>query len=368
MPSPNATDALLKEAQHGHLESVKRCIEHYFPGDDFSWLRAHHAKSGDTLFTLAARHGHVDILNYCLEARVDINQGNFDGKRALHEASHFGQLECVTVLLNNGAAIDALKKADWTPLMLACTKTNLEVIQELIQRGANISLKNKDGWNCFHLAVRVGYASILNYLLDCDELVSNTVSKNGRTPLHTAALHGQQSAVDILLDRGVTPVDQQDSCGTTPLMDALRAGHLHVADMLIAHGANVRKRDILGREAFHLAAEAGCVESVEHLIQKCGVDINTSTHTGNAALHLAAKEGQSTMILCLLQHGCDLSKKDNRGRTALHIASGAQHTECIKILLQHGAADQPDLSGQLACGLVRNSEVAKLFSTTVTGR
>lgn len=43
--------------------------------------------------------------------------------------------------------------------MLSCTKSNLDVVAELIEAGANPKLVNKDGWNSFHIAVR--------YLKDC---------------------------------------------------------------------------------------------------------------------------------------------------------------------------------------------------------
>ena len=39
--------------------------------------------------------------------------------------------------------------------MLACTKRNFPIIEELVNDGADITLQNKDGWNCFHLACRL---------------------------------------------------------------------------------------------------------------------------------------------------------------------------------------------------------------------
>ena len=41
-----------------------------------------------------------------------------------------------------------------TPLMMSCTKMNIDIIRVLIQSGANLRLANKDGWNCFHIAAR----------------------------------------------------------------------------------------------------------------------------------------------------------------------------------------------------------------------
>ena len=51
--------------------------------------------------------------------------------------------------------MDALKRADWTPLMLACTKPgNGSIIAALLEGGADPSLQNKDGWTAFHLSAR----------------------------------------------------------------------------------------------------------------------------------------------------------------------------------------------------------------------
>ena len=53
--------------------------------------------------------------------------------------------------------------------MLGCTKANVDVIKELLEWGADLNLKNKDGWNSFHIACRYDssvWSSILFYGLD----------------------------------------------------------------------------------------------------------------------------------------------------------------------------------------------------------
>ena len=70
--------------------------------------------------------------------------------------------------------------------MLSCTKDCFDVVQTLVDNGASLSLKNKDGWNSFHIACREGHCNIVSFLLDSDPLCWDTRSKNGRTPLHTA--------------------------------------------------------------------------------------------------------------------------------------------------------------------------------------
>ncbi|KAM4678226.1 ankyrin repeat domain-containing protein 16 isoform 1-T1 [Discoglossus pictus] len=194
----------------------------------------HFGRSGDTVLHYAARHGHLPILTYLVEVlNMDVEVLNGDYKRPLHEAASMGHRDCLLYLLSRGAAVDSLKKADWTPLMMACTKKILEVIRDLIEHGANPLLKNKDGWNCFHIATREGDPDIIRYLLDICPGIWNTESKIKRTPLHTAAMHGCFEVVEVLLERCNYEPDCKDSCGVTPFMDAVQNGHLRIAQLLI---------------------------------------------------------------------------------------------------------------------------------------
>lgn len=52
--------------------------------------------------------------------------------------------------------IDALKRGDWTPLMIAALKGRLDIIQELDQAGCRLDLANKDGRTALHLAAQNG--------------------------------------------------------------------------------------------------------------------------------------------------------------------------------------------------------------------
>nr|KAF6430686.1 ankyrin repeat domain 16 [Rousettus aegyptiacus] len=248
--------------------------------------------AGDTLLHCAARHGRRDVLAYLVEAwDMDIEAANRDYKRPLHEAASMGHRDCVQYLLGRGAAVDCLKKADWTPLMMACTRRNLEVIQDLVEHGANPLLKNKDGWNSFHIASREGDPSVLQYLLTVCPAAWKTESKIGRTPLHTAAMHGCLEAVKVLLQRCQYEPDCRDRCGLTPFMDAIQCGHIDIARLLLEkHKACVSAEDSLGAQAIHRAAVTGQDEAIQFLVSDLGIDVDvraTSTHL--TALHYAAK-------------------------------------------------------------------------------
>ncbi|XP_019635716.1 PREDICTED: ankyrin repeat domain-containing protein 16-like [Branchiostoma belcheri] len=350
-------------AQQGDLPKIQALLA--ADASPARLLETRHRKSGDSVLHYAARHGHGAVLQYlCEEWGLSPEAGNVDGKRPLHEAAQAGQTECVRYLIGRSVQINVLKRADWTPIMLACTKTNLTVIKLLWEAGADLTIRNKDGWNCFHIACREGDVDIVNFLLDCDCTLWDSVSTNGRTPLHTASLHGCVGAAQVLLQRCNYAPDTPDSCGSTPFMDAVRADNVDLTQLLVKqHGADVLKQDIMGREPLHLAAQAGCLQAIRYLLTEHGIPVDTpASGSGLTALHFAAKEGQTDAVKLLLKCGSNVNAKDSKGRLALHMASGGQHADCVRVLLTSGAEDEADCSGNTAEQLARKQAVKEIFS------
>lgn len=80
-----------------------------------------------------------------------------------------------------------------------------------------------------------------------------------------------------MLQQGTSPNDV-DADEEFPLLVAIDKGYTALARELIRHGADIRNRDAVGREALHLAAERENVELVRELIAK-GADVNTLTNS-----------------------------------------------------------------------------------------
>lgn len=246
---------------------------------------------------------------------------------------------------------------------MACTRQNLEVIKDLVEHGANPLLKNKDGWNCFHIASREGHGQVLSYLLAASPSSWDTESTTRRTPLHTAAMHGCRDAVELLLERCGYEPDSRDNCGVTPFMDALQHGHVDIARLLLEkHGACPTAVDALGAQALHRAAVTAQDGAIRFLVAELGVGVNErATALQLTALHYAAKEGHTDTIRTLLSLGADLEAKDGKGRSALHAACAGQHAAATRILLGAGLRDGPDGAGTLARQLARKPEIIQVF-------
>nr|XP_055046909.1 ankyrin repeat domain-containing protein 16 [Misgurnus anguillicaudatus] len=355
---------LIKAVQHGDLCTVKQQLSEH--ANKQSIIYTHFGKSGDTFLHYAARYGHLDILRYLVEElNMNIEVYNNDYKRALHEASSMSHYESVRYLIARGAKIDSLKKADWTPLMMACTRRNLDVISELLDHGADPVVQNKDGWNSFHIACREGDPVIIQHLLLAKPEVWKTKSKTGRTPLHTAALHGCEDAVKILLERCSYEPDEKDSCGVTPFMDAIRNGHIAIAKLLLEnHKASASAVDVLGTQPLHQASVTAQDDALSFLVRNLGIDVNTrATKLELTALHYAAKEGHTDTIKHLLGLGADLHARDTKGRSALHMACIGQHADTVRTLLQMGLPDTKDNTGNTARQYAKKPNIIEVFES-----
>ncbi|CAL4059029.1 unnamed protein product [Meganyctiphanes norvegica] len=331
--------------QRGDLSS----LESHTKGRDVCWPECTQGKLKDTAIHIAVQLDKIELVDWLLShgCAACLEQQNGDGKRPLHSSVQSCNLLATKMLIDYNVEVNPLKRADWTPLMLACTRQSVPLISILLDHGADPLLVNKDGWSSFHVACREGNVEVLEHLLKVNSKLWNTVSKNGRAPLHTAALHGHEDVVNFLINNCGYPADQQDSCGNTPLMDAMRMGHRNIASLLLfQHNANINARDKMGCSVLNVAAEAGQDDIVNWLVKDLGVHVNTlSNTTGMSALHSAAKEGHVLMLQTLVELGCNLNTKDNRGRNCLWLACGSRHKECVRKLLSLGATDDSDLNG-----------------------
>ena len=302
---------------------------------DFKWSDTAHVKTGDHVLHVLCRLGRVHMLNNIQNRSPGSwEHPNFEGKTLLHEAAQFKCIHVVEFLLKHHVSVDAIKRADWTPLMLAATKKdNLSVVRALLKAEANPKLRNKDGWTPFHLAAREGDWLMMQELLATDSNLWQTLSKNDRTPLHSVCLAGHVTALEWMLDHCQYPRGAKDSCGSTPLMDAIRGGHLECIKKLIKVGESLFDTDSFGRNSLHCAAHANQAEVVKMLLTEFEVSADSLSEGGMTPLHWAALEGQELAAKVLVQVGkCDVTMKDDKNRTAAQLARMSKHDNLAKFL------------------------------------
>lgn len=121
-------------------------------------------------------------------------------------------------------------------LLKATERGDLPAVKRLlVQEGAQVNAKNKDGDTALILAVRRGYRGTVQELLAKGAEV-NVKNKDGHTALMFAAWRGDQGIVQDLLAKGAE-VNVKGKSGATALKLASLAGHREVADLLARAGA-----------------------------------------------------------------------------------------------------------------------------------
>ncbi|GFV23098.1 putative ankyrin repeat protein RF_0381 [Trichonephila clavipes] len=179
-----------------------------------------------------------------------VNVENNYGQTPLHIAAENGKLNVVECLVNKGANINA-KRSGCTPLQVAADNGELDIIKYLldkdivkylVSKDADINAKDKYGRTPLHFAVKSGNLDIVKYLIKNGADV-NTKNRYNWTLLHEAAAHdGQLDIVRYLVDKGAD-VNARDKRGNTPLYMTVYHEELDIIKYLIDNGANVNVKN-----------------------------------------------------------------------------------------------------------------------------
>ena len=283
--------------------------------------------------------------------------------RPLHAATKLGSEECVKLLIDAGANVNDWDGDDITPLISAVKRKNSTMVELLIKERAGVNHHNgklplnfaaesgseeclkllidkgadvnamgqhpfRDNQTALMCAARCGFTSGLNMLLAAGADVNMKDKKYGKPPLNYAAESGIEECLKILIDAGadVNAMGRHSSMSTwlysvdnqTALMCAVRCGFTNSVNMLLAAGATVNIRNDDGTNALHFAAFFSYCEVVKILL-KAGADVNAKNSCGVTALYLASCHGHHGCMDMLLEKGANVNITDEFGHSALHI-------------------------------------------------
>ncbi len=89
-------------------------------------------------FIHSSRSDRLEIVKEFLDSgAVDVNVQDISGWTALMSASEYGHLEVVKELLRRGANVNAQSDFGFTPLILASENNFIDVVKELLKQGAD---------------------------------------------------------------------------------------------------------------------------------------------------------------------------------------------------------------------------------------
>lgn len=372
--------ALMAAAWTGHLPVVERLLR---AGAD-----PNRVGDGTTALGNAARQGHeaiVALLEPLVDdeirewARHERHEGVKDRAKAalsepasqeLVDAAMFGKLGDVRRELAGKAPVDGIGENGLTALMYAASYGHLEVIDALIEAGADPDVGALEDIERGRTALMMAAGSFFapDRLAVMERLLAagadlEARDEEGRTALHVAITSGSgyTRSVEALLRHGADP-NPRDVHGATPLMLAKNQNAGPIVAALRAAGAS---EDGLADLDLLRAAEAGDLDAVERALA-AGADVEFRLDW--TPLGVAAMNGHLEVVRRLLDAGADVDRAESdppedpdepwRGDfTPLIRAAYGPHPDVVRCLIEAGADLHAKNHGRTALDYARLGKV-----------
>ncbi|XP_037105715.1 KN motif and ankyrin repeat domain-containing protein 3 [Syngnathus acus] len=202
------------------------------------WFRVSSAKTAQPPRVSDYLMAFSEVSALLLEHVVNMTDGN--GNSALHYSVSHSNFGVVDLLLDTGmCCVDKQNKAGYTAIMLAALSTvkehdDMSVVKKLFSKG-NVNAKaSQAGQTALMLAVSHGRQEMVEALLECGADV-NVQDDEGSTALMCASEHGRAEIVKLLLEQPGCDISVVDNDGSNALSIALEASHNDTAVLLYAH-------------------------------------------------------------------------------------------------------------------------------------
>lgn len=333
---------------------------------------------------LAIREHDLNRMRALLDAQPDLlAKGDQRSNQPIHWATMTRQLEAIDDLLRRGADVNArrmdgarpihLTNGDyfyrgWRDVPRSWPVSPAQVLAHLISRRARVDLPT---------ACHMGDIERVRELLRRDPALANKVGDHegyylgAGAPLANAAAVGRMDIVQVLLDHGADPnlPEEQYAPKGRALYSAVYHGHYEIAKLLLERGAFPNPPVESSGDALWIAREWRPDKRMEQLLLAYGATPTPEQQAEDwptqaynwlriSPLHEAARKGDVKEAKKLLDAGADLNARDEHNRsTPLGWAAKYGRLDMVKFLLERGAPkslpDDPSWATPLAWAKTR---------------
>ena len=326
------------------------------------------SRDGYTPLMQAARLRHADVVDSLLKAGADVNAKEFSGMSALlyglqiDSDNYQANEAAVQTLLHAKADVDGVDK-EGNPVLLLAVRQNLSVVQMLLDAGAAMNARNREGKSALISSIEHGDLDIASLLISHRPDVE-VRDNEGNTALIKAARTGSIRAVKMLLDAGARweprhsaerdafqsvcagafskrrerslrrrhagdedPNGDEEKCAPT----LTGADLVQLVELLIAAKADVNPTS---HTPLIAASES---PQVLQLLLNAGARVDARNHEGRTALLSAASAGARESVELLLDAKADVNAMDDKNTTALKYAVGREDVRTAEVLFAAGA-------------------------------
>ena len=290
-------------------------------------------------FYVSALFGNIEKMADCLANGDSINEPDESGKTGLLYAVNGKSAEMVEFLINKGADVNLYDADKRVPIYYAAQSGNLNIIRLLAEGGADVNQRYQfqttplmaaffnDKLDAFK--VLMGYGANIDALTNEEKVLYKyfqkvvnhknsyipdiefeQIAKGGLSLLHAMTYMDSTDKVEFLLDNGAN-IDTRDFTGDTPLANACSQGNLNMTMKLVERGAFVLAHDNSGYPAASIANNYPGIDKYIATIK--GIkdkDINQPRWFN--------KNKKIKSVKTFFENGGEIEPLDDSGNTFLH--------------------------------------------------
>ncbi|XP_071122381.1 ankyrin repeat domain-containing protein 50-like [Mytilus edulis] len=325
------TFPLIEAATEGYVDIVEFLIK--------MKCNVNHLDSfGRSALYRACEGGFHDVVEILLIHGADTSLCHEDESSPLHMACRAGKTSIVQLLLANNVDVCELDQDNISPLRISCEQGNIDIVRLLLQNEANVNMSDIWMKHCpLQMACDAGHLNVVKLLLENDADV-NSVSEFNDTPLSLACEGSFADIVRVLLENKAEIFETIPS--KSPLFIACQNENAGIVQMLLDSNNNVYPGIYEWDGRPHLPLAAACASNqvyiMQMLLQKCSDKI--SCFDMCFSMRTASFCG-CTDIVNVFMKNADLlfsKKRISVINESMYLACKGGHIETVQYFLSQG--------------------------------
>lgn len=270
------------------------------------------------------------ILVLCIGIFVTAEVSKKETSSALFDAVINDDADALRQILDEGANVNARNKDGQTALIEAAYYGNADIVKLLISAGADVNLQDKKDNTALYKAAE-GFGILMRKRFKEREL-----SPDGQ-PVNSHTLDEDIAIIAKLLIEAGADANKKNEGGWTAFMKAAAKNHTKTMEVLLNAGADINARNDDGYTALMITAKGGSADAVPRLI-KMGADIHIHTNDlYESALMLAAGKGRINIMQTLIDAGAISDGEKESTWAAFAAAVISNRVEATKLIIEAGA-------------------------------
>ena len=318
-----------------------------------------------------------DLIKLAIEHGFDVNSfiDSNSSETLISWSIANGKKDLLLFLLENGGDVNKVYKNGWTALMMAAQRNDLEMVKLLLEKKADINMKNDEGKKASFYAsskemkklLSVDYNSYifgglgLIILLGVFLLIVKKIKSRKNIP--TLDIKNKKIINIIKLIKKNKNLNKKDEFGQNALFYVLEEEHKHLLKTLVEKGVDLNTVNNEGNTPL-LNALKNKNENIALELIKLGADLNVSNNHEENALSLSILGNYRTVVELLLEKGLNIYKTFRNDKTLLHLAAEADNLVAIKFLLtKELEVNSEDVMGKTALSYAKSKDVEEVLKS-----